>query len=142
MSSAILYVAIVVIWACVLIPRWLRRDSARGAASAAPETNAGDATPDDESAETAVESAETAVGGAEAADGGAMGRGGSRSGGALPERDAVAQATRSANGTRYEQRRYGPRRRGPRRLSSAPPTRASAARRPPPRRRRTTRRRP
>jgi hypothetical protein len=27
LSSAILYVAIVVIWACVLIPRWLRRDS-------------------------------------------------------------------------------------------------------------------
>ena len=27
MSSAILYVAIVVIWAGVLIPRWLRRDS-------------------------------------------------------------------------------------------------------------------
>jgi hypothetical protein len=31
LSSAILYVAIVAIWACVLIPRWLRRDSsARG----------------------------------------------------------------------------------------------------------------
>ena len=28
MSSAILYVAIVAIWAGVLIPRWLRRDSA------------------------------------------------------------------------------------------------------------------
>ena len=27
MSSAILYVAIVAIWAGVLIPRWLRRDS-------------------------------------------------------------------------------------------------------------------
>jgi hypothetical protein len=33
-SSAILYLAIVAIWACVLIPRWLRRDSARGAALA------------------------------------------------------------------------------------------------------------
>jgi hypothetical protein len=33
MSSAILYLAIVAIWACVLIPRWLRRDSARGAAA-------------------------------------------------------------------------------------------------------------
>lgn len=32
MSSAILYLAIVAIWACVLIPRWLRRDSARGTA--------------------------------------------------------------------------------------------------------------
>ena len=36
MSSAILYLAIVAIWACVLIPRWLRRDSARGAAAPAP----------------------------------------------------------------------------------------------------------
>lgn len=35
MSSAILYVAIVAIWACVLIPRWLHRDSARGASSTA-----------------------------------------------------------------------------------------------------------
>jgi hypothetical protein len=34
MSSAILYLAIVAIWACVLIPRWLRRDSARGTAAA------------------------------------------------------------------------------------------------------------
>jgi hypothetical protein len=33
MSSAILYLAIVAIWACVLIPRWLRRDTARGAAA-------------------------------------------------------------------------------------------------------------
>jgi len=33
MSSAILYLAIVAIWACVLIPRWLKRDSARGAAT-------------------------------------------------------------------------------------------------------------
>ncbi len=30
MSSAILYLAIIAIWACVLIPRWLRRDPARG----------------------------------------------------------------------------------------------------------------
>jgi len=53
MSSAILYLAIVAIWACVLIPRWLKRDSARGAAApatlespqpAAPETTA-DAAP-------------------------------------------------------------------------------------------------
>jgi hypothetical protein len=35
MSSAILYVAIVAIWACVLIPRWLRRDSPRSAVSTA-----------------------------------------------------------------------------------------------------------
>jgi hypothetical protein len=42
-SSAILYVGIVAIWACVLIPRWLRRDSARGASSAA-----GGAVPGDE----------------------------------------------------------------------------------------------
>lgn len=39
MSSAILYVAIVAIWACVLIPRWLRRDSclASSPAASAPE---------------------------------------------------------------------------------------------------------
>lgn len=37
MSSAILYVAIVVIWAAVLIPRWLRRDSTATAAAEAAE---------------------------------------------------------------------------------------------------------
>jgi hypothetical protein len=41
-SSAILYVAIVAIWACVLIPRWLRRDSARGAGNAADQQVPGD----------------------------------------------------------------------------------------------------
>ncbi len=35
MSSAILYVAIVVIWACVLIPRWLRRDTSAAVAASA-----------------------------------------------------------------------------------------------------------
>ena len=34
MSSAILYLAIIAIWLCVLIPRWLKRDSARGAVAA------------------------------------------------------------------------------------------------------------
>ena len=47
MSSAILYVAIVAIWACVLIPRWLRRDSARGAGSAADTPVPGDVVPGD-----------------------------------------------------------------------------------------------
>jgi hypothetical protein len=56
MSSAILYLAIVAIWACVLIPRWLRRDSARGALApltASPpvlheaDADAGDGTPAD-----------------------------------------------------------------------------------------------
>lgn len=42
MSSAILYVAIVAIWACVLIPRWLRRDSARGAGNSADQQVPGD----------------------------------------------------------------------------------------------------
>jgi len=42
MSSAILYLAIVAIWACVLIPRWLRRDSARGAAAPASDTGPSD----------------------------------------------------------------------------------------------------
>ena len=36
MSSAILYVAIVAIWACVLIPRWLRRDSSASAPVSSP----------------------------------------------------------------------------------------------------------
>src|ERR1700733_6377593 len=39
MSSAILYLAIIAIWACVLIPRWLRRDSAHGAAVVPPVTS-------------------------------------------------------------------------------------------------------
>jgi hypothetical protein len=46
-SSAILYVAIVAIWACVLIPRWLRRDSARGAGSTADAPVPGDVVPGD-----------------------------------------------------------------------------------------------
>lgn len=52
MSSAILYLAIVAIWACVLIPRWLKRDSARGAAvPAAPPVPAEPAQPEDDAAE-------------------------------------------------------------------------------------------
>ena len=42
MSSAILYLAIIAIWLCVLIPRWLKRDSARGAAVAADAAALGD----------------------------------------------------------------------------------------------------
>ena len=44
MSSAILYLAIIAIWLCVLIPRWLKRDSARGAVTAS-DTVAGGETP-------------------------------------------------------------------------------------------------
>jgi hypothetical protein len=44
MSSALLYVAIIAIWLCVLIPRWLKRDSARGAVIA-PDIAAGGETP-------------------------------------------------------------------------------------------------
>jgi hypothetical protein len=40
MSSAILYLAIVAIWAGILIPRWLKHDSARAAAPAAVPTSA------------------------------------------------------------------------------------------------------
>jgi hypothetical protein len=47
-SSAILYVAIVVIWACVLIPRWLRRDSARGSSHQADNATPGDVAPPDD----------------------------------------------------------------------------------------------
>jgi hypothetical protein len=46
LSSAILYVAIVAIWACVLIPRWLHRDSARPSSPAVPETVSDDTAPD------------------------------------------------------------------------------------------------
>jgi hypothetical protein len=58
-SSAILYVAIVAIWACVLIPRWLRRDSARGAgneadAQVAGEVVRGDVVPDEDTADDDV----------------------------------------------------------------------------------------
>jgi hypothetical protein len=44
MSSAILYLAIIAIWLCVLIPRWLKRDSARGPVIA-PDTAAPAETP-------------------------------------------------------------------------------------------------
>ncbi len=47
MSSAILYLGIVAIWACVLIPRWLRRDSARGLPAAHGTAAAGDETTGD-----------------------------------------------------------------------------------------------
>ena len=61
MSSAILYLAIVAIWACVLIPRWLRRDSARGgsapvaepAVTVEPEAQAEDGAPADVEADEA-----------------------------------------------------------------------------------------
>jgi len=62
LSSAILYLAIVAIWACVLIPRWLRRDSARGASApvateppvvAEPDAAAGDEAPEDADEEEA-----------------------------------------------------------------------------------------
>jgi hypothetical protein len=68
MSSAILYLAIVVIWACVLIPRWLRRDTARAACAgqAAPHadtstttsTEAGAADPGDAGADPGDASAD------------------------------------------------------------------------------------
>ncbi len=48
MSSAILYVAIVAIWACVLIPRWLRRDSS------VPSASAGEQATDEMAADKAV----------------------------------------------------------------------------------------
>jgi hypothetical protein len=42
MSSAILYLAIIAIWLCVLVPRWLKRDSARGAVVASDPAAPGD----------------------------------------------------------------------------------------------------
>ena len=54
MSSAILYVAIVAIWAVVLIPRWLRRDSSERASDVT-------ATAEDTVADTADDNAEDAA---------------------------------------------------------------------------------
>jgi len=54
MSSAILYLAIIAIWACVLIPRWLKRDSARTAA-AEDATDASHAAPAEPDAADATE---------------------------------------------------------------------------------------
>jgi hypothetical protein len=59
LSSAILYVAIVVIWACVLIPRWLRRDSSATAAAAA--ERASDSASDSASVDSGVEEAPARV---------------------------------------------------------------------------------
>src|SRR5215472_9723878 len=53
MSSAILYLAIIAIWACVLIPRWLRRDSPRS-------TTAQETIPEDPSAAVPPVDAEAA----------------------------------------------------------------------------------
>jgi hypothetical protein len=58
LSSAILYLAIVAIWACVLIPRWLRRDSARGASAPVAAEPAVAAEPDAEADGDAREAAD------------------------------------------------------------------------------------
>jgi len=48
MSSAVIFLAIIAIWVCVLVPRWLRRDSAHAAAHVpAPPVDAGPAAPAD-----------------------------------------------------------------------------------------------
>ena len=57
MSSAILYVAIVAIWAVVLIPRWLRRDTSASApapAAAAEEAQAEEVAVEEEPAPRAA----------------------------------------------------------------------------------------
>jgi hypothetical protein len=56
MSSAILYLAIIAIWLCVLIPRWLKRDSARGAGIASDS-----AAPGETPATTAADGDETDI---------------------------------------------------------------------------------
>ena len=64
MSSAILYLAIVAIWAGVLVPRWLRRDQAHGAVNATADTATpapdgsvapGEVSADDDTADVASE---------------------------------------------------------------------------------------
>jgi len=59
LSSAILYVAIVAIWAVVLIPRWLRRDTSERASDVT--ATAAD-TAEDTAADSAEDMAEDAVG--------------------------------------------------------------------------------
>jgi hypothetical protein len=64
MSSAILYLAIIAIWLCVLIPRWLKRDTVRGMAAVSEHAAGGDAPVAadadvaDDGAPTAAESAD------------------------------------------------------------------------------------
>jgi hypothetical protein len=60
MSSAILYLAIIAIWLCVLIPRWLKRDSARGPVIA-PDTTAPGETPAETPAAIAADGDETDI---------------------------------------------------------------------------------
>ena len=62
MSSAILYLAIVAIWACVLIPRWLKRDSTRGASAPLPATPPVLAEPDADARDGVQADAEEAAG--------------------------------------------------------------------------------
>lgn len=58
MSSSFLYVAIVVIWACLLVPKWLQRDSAAAGWHEFADLAAGD---DAAATATAVDEAATAV---------------------------------------------------------------------------------
>lgn len=62
MSSAILYLAIVAIWACVLIPRWLKRDSARGISAPVPATPPVLAEPDADAVDGIQADADDALG--------------------------------------------------------------------------------
>jgi hypothetical protein len=70
LSSAILYVAIVAIWACVLIPRWLRRDPP---ADQAPDEAAAGRAPGQAAGRAADEAAAGRVGARDAADQAAQG---------------------------------------------------------------------
>jgi hypothetical protein len=85
MSSAILYVAIIAIWLCVLIPRWLKRDSARSAVAASDAAARGDgpvaAADDDGEAELAGDGAVQADDGAAQTDDGAAEADGADDGG-------------------------------------------------------------
>ena len=59
LSSAILYLAIVAIWAGVLIPRWLRRDTSQAKAPKAPREVRGDAAGDTDGADVQMADGET-----------------------------------------------------------------------------------
>jgi hypothetical protein len=100
LSSAILYVAIVVIWAGVLIPRWLRRDSSDTAAAAAERAEAEAAAALDFAAGSAA---------AGSAAGSASGSAAGSAAGSASADSGVEEAAARVPGPGFRRRREAPR---------------------------------
>ena len=108
MSSAFLYLAIIAIWAGVLIPRWLKRDSSRAKAATSPQSESPEArqSPDELTDDEPVEvnaGADAGGAGVHMADGNAhaeagSGRAGGRGGVAGANRVASASGAGAAGG--------------------------------------------